>query len=95
MAESKSLDSVLAEDSLQPQPAPQASLAPSLHFAWPGDEAQGVECKLKLRAAADESGAHFLIVAVPVELHCQYVRVRIPLWREGQERGSGECHRVE
>ena len=62
-----------------------------LHFAWPGYEAQGVEGKLKLRAAANESRAHFLVVPIPAELHGQHVRVRIPLQREGWQRGSGEC----
>lgn len=45
---------VLAEDSLRPQPSPQAWLAQYSRFAWPGDEAQGVECKLKLGAATNE-----------------------------------------
>lgn len=60
---------VLAEDSLRPQPSPQAWLAQYSRFAWPGDEAQGVECKLKLGAATNEGWAHFFIVAIPVELH--------------------------
>lgn len=54
VAESSS-PAVLAEDSLWPQPVPQAWLAQYLHFARPGNEAEGVERKLEFRAAADES----------------------------------------
>lgn len=50
-----------------------------LLFSGTGDVAQAVQGKVELRAAADDGGAHLLVVAVPHELHPQHVRVVRPL----------------
>lgn len=52
-----------------------------------GNEAQCVDAKFKLGAAADECRAHLLVEAVPAELQPQYIRVGVPL--EAAERGLG------
>lgn len=56
-----------------------------LLFSGAGDVAQAVQGKVELRAAADDGRTHLLVVAIPLELHPQHVRVGSPL--RGGSRG--------